>query len=83
VRIRPGGSDLVAQRGLARAVVLDRRVLGDGRDRVGDPVAEAPSHLVEARVGVLDDVVQQPAATTSSSNTAAREQRGHLQRVQR
>ena len=54
------GGDLSAQRALAGAIVADRVVLGHGRDEASDPGAEAPAHVADRAVGVLDDVVEEP-----------------------
>ena len=44
---------------LLATLVLDPRQLRDAFHELGDLVAELGSHLVDRRVGVLDDVVQQ------------------------
>src|SRR4051812_16621523 len=81
-RVGPRRLDLSPQRRLARAVAGDRRVLGDGGDERGRALAEARAHVVERRVGLLDDVVQEPRGHHVVLAAAPDEQRGDLERVQ-
>ena len=60
---------------------LDRAELGDAFDDVGDVGAEQLADPLDRRLGVLDDVVQQPGGDGDDVELHVGEQVGHLERM--
>ena len=71
-------SSLRWKRGLALGVILDRGVVGDGRDQPGDLGAEAPLELLDAGVGVLQHVVEDSGGDDLVRVAGLVQQAGHL-----
>jgi hypothetical protein len=80
--VAAGRGDLLAQGGLAGALVLDARVVAQDRDELGDPVAEARAQVLGGRVGVLDRVVQQSGRDDLVVEPAVLQQDRDLERME-